>query len=79
MSGKHECAYCHKMFVTISEHMIHVIKTHDRGFVPLDQRSGLRPATCWSCASDIWPNEDKRYVCTCGFDLSTTREQTTVD
>ena len=69
MSGKHECAYCHDKFVTITDHMIHVMTTHDRGFVPRDRRVALRPSSFWNCASDVWPDEEKRLICKCGFDV----------
>lgn len=75
VKAKHECAYCHKRFVTITEHMIHVIKEHDRGYVDRGERSVLRPSSCWSCASDIWPDAEGRYVCACGFDLLAARTQ----
>lgn len=79
MKLKHECAYCHVKFATITEHMTHVIREHDRGYRDRDERTVLRPSTCWSCASDIWPSADGQYVCSCGFDLLAARVRATSD
>ncbi|WJZ48497.1 hypothetical protein [Actinomycetia phage DSL-LC01] len=53
--------------------MCHVIEEHDRGYVARGERTVLRPSSCWSCAGEIWPDAEGRYVCSCGFDLSARR------
>lgn len=58
------CAHCGAGFETISEHMSHVVKEHDTGFVPRNSgRRLLRASTCWSCAEEIPPTETH---CACG-------------
>ena len=67
---KHECGYCRAGFKTITEHMVHVVSEHDTGKIsPRGSRTILRPSTCWSCRADVWPNEEKKLICSCGFDL----------
>lgn len=56
------CGYCGESFPTIFEHMSHITAVHDKGFRKKEDR--LRRASyCWSCASEIQPNETH---CRCG-------------
>jgi len=63
MSTKRICAHCAAEFDSITEHMTHVIKEHDTGFVPrTSTRRLLRPSHCWSCAAEI-PQTETHCVC----------------
>lgn len=66
---KHECAYCHERFASITDHMTHVLQSHDKGYRGRGERV-LRPVSCWSCTKEMQPREsDGWYSCPCGFEM----------
>ena len=64
----YDCAYCDALFAKASEHMSHVTKEHDVGFVPRGQRTFMPHMRCWSCAGQMPRRNDNSYFCeSCGF------------
>lgn len=73
MTDKHRyhCAHCNAGFPNITEHMVHVTKEHDVGFVPKGNRISRAPS-CWRCASEMRRDlaAQGSWVCDkCGFTL----------
>ena len=54
MAAKHECMFCDELFETITQHMIHVMNSHDVSY----RRHAdlpLRPISCRGCTKPVKP------------------------
>lgn len=67
---KYECAHCGERFLKMSDHMTHVVQSHDTTIK--DRQTRLRRSiSCWRCGtSDIYPSgADNWFYCECGWEL----------
>lgn len=74
---RYHCAHCGDGFPNITEHMVHVTKQHDVGFVPKGCRITRQPS-CWRCATEMRRDlaDQGNFVCdACGFTLEREKEE----
>lgn len=67
---KYACAYCGQRFVKMTDHMTHVVQSHDTGQKSRGERL-TRPISCWRCGTvDVYPSgDDDWFRCACGWEL----------